>query len=79
MVTPTGGVWGSAGPDGAALIYSFDGAAVALARPVEAGRSLTWIAQDDVVEAQAPTDAARLTPPAALTGRPLALWIAPAP
>jgi hypothetical protein len=79
LVTPTGGVWGSAGPDGAALIYSFDGAAVALARPVEAGRSLTWIAQDDVVEAQAPTDAARLTPPAALTGRPLALWIAPAP
>lgn len=79
LVTPTSGAWGSAGPDGAALIYSFDGVAVALARPVEAGRALTWIGEGGVVEASAPADASRLAPPPALAGRPLALWIAPVP
>ncbi|WP_313103623.1 DUF6298 domain-containing protein [Brevundimonas sp.] len=79
LMTPTGGTWASSASDGAMLIYSLDGAAVALARPVEAGRALTWIGEGGVVDAPTPADASRLTPPPALAGRPLALWIAPAP
>ena len=79
LMTPTGAAWASASPDGAVLIYSTDGAAVNLARPVAAGRALMWIAEGTVVEAFASEAEVGLTPPAALVGRPLALWIAPAP
>ena len=79
LMAPTGAAWAAAGRDGAGLIYSTDGAAVELARPVAAGRALRWIAEGAVIEALAPDGATRLAPPAALAGRPWALWIAPAP
>lgn len=78
LMSPTGAAWASAAPNGAMLIYSLDGAAVTLTRSL-AGRTLKWIAEGAVVEAVAPEDSTHLTPPAALAGQPIALWIAPAP
>lgn len=79
LMTPTGAAWASSAPDGTILIYSMDGAGTELARPVAAGKALRWIAEGAVVEAIASDGATRLTPPAAMAGRPLALWIASAP
>ncbi len=79
LVTPTGAAWASSAPDGTVLIYSLDGAAIQLARSVAAGQVLRWIADGAVVEAVSAEGEARLAPPPALAGRPLALWIAPAP
>ena len=78
LMSPTSAAWASVAPDGAILIYSLDGAAVDLTRPI-AGRTLKWIAEGGVAVARASEDSTRLAPPAALAGRPTALWIAPAP
>lgn len=78
LMTPSGAAWASSAPDGAMLIYSLDGGAAALNRPV-AGRAVRWIAEGMVVEAVAQAEEAQLAPPPALVGRPLALWIAPLP
>lgn len=78
LMSPTSAAWASAAPDGAILIYSLDGTAVDLTRPV-IGRTLTWIAEGAVAVAMASEDSTHLPPPAALAGRPTALWIAPAP
>ena len=77
-MTPTGGTWASSASDGAMLIYSIEGAAVVLNRPV-AGRTMRWIAEGVVVEVAMQTGETQLVPPSALAGRPLALWIAPVP
>jgi len=78
LMTPSGAAWALSAPDGAMLIYSLDGGAAALNRPV-AGRAVRWIAEGMVVEAVAQAEEAQLAPPPALVGRPLALWIAPLP
>ncbi|MFE9084911.1 DUF6298 domain-containing protein [Brevundimonas sp. NPDC003935] len=79
LMAPTGAAWASSAPDGRVLIYSLDGAAIQLARSVAAGQALRWIADGAVVDAVASEGPSSLAPPAALAGRPLALWIAPAP
>jgi hypothetical protein len=79
LMAPTGAAWASSAPDGRVLIYSLDGAAIQLARSVAAGQALRWIADGAVVDAVASEGPGSLAPPAALAGRPLALWIAPAP
>lgn len=78
LMTPTGAAWASSASDGAMLIYSLDGAAVALNHPV-AGRAVRWIAEGMVVEVVAQAEETQLAPPPALAGHPVALWIAPAP
>lgn len=77
LMTPTGAAWASSAPDGGMLIYSLDGTSVSLNRPV-AGRTLRWIGEGVAVEAVGQAEEV-LTPPAALAGRPVALWIASAP
>ncbi|MGH7026404.1 DUF6298 domain-containing protein [Brevundimonas sp.] len=79
LMAPTRAAWATAGPDGAALIYSIDGAPIELARPLVGARGVTWIAEGSLVEDQSSEGQTQLTPPTALAGRPLALWIAPAP
>jgi hypothetical protein len=79
LMAPTGAAWASSAPDGRVLIYSLDGAAIQLARSVAAGQALRWIADGAVVDAVVSEGPGSLAPPAALAGRPLALWIAPAP
>lgn len=77
LMTPTGAAWASSAPDGGMLIYSLDGTSVSLNRPV-GGRTLTWIGEGVAVETGGQAEPI-LTPPVALAGRPVALWIAPAP
>lgn len=79
LLAPSSMAWASEGGNDAALIYNLDGAAMELVRPLAAGRALRWIAEGVVVDRVAPGDATHLAPPPELAGRPLALWIAPAP
>ena len=79
VMAPTGAAWASSTATGAVLIYSIDGRVLELTRPLVKGRTLKWIAEGTVVEVVASEGGKTLTPPAALAGRPLAVWIAPAP
>ncbi|WP_292036449.1 MULTISPECIES: DUF6298 domain-containing protein [unclassified Brevundimonas] len=79
LLAPSSTAWASEGGNDAALIYNLDGAAMELVRPLAAGRAMRWIAEGVVVDRVALGDATHLAPPPELAGRPLALWIAPAP
>lgn len=71
-IAATTSSWGLSDNEGAVLIYSIEGQPVNLAGP--SGRGL-WIGETEVVEAA--IGGGRATPPAALSGRPWALWVRP--
>ena len=77
-VVETAKAWSLGTAGGASLIYSLDGGAVTLARPLAGPATAVWIGEDGAPLAVAlAAGITTLIPPTAMAGRPAAVWIRP--
>lgn len=75
-VTETGKGWSLGSAGGASLIYSLDGSVVTLSQPLGGAARAVWIGEDGTpLEAALAAGTTTLTPPPAMAGRPVAVWI----
>lgn len=73
LVRPTASGWASSWPDGSALVFSMDGAAIDLAQPIFVATTARWISEaGTAAETTLTAGETRLTAPTALADRP---WV----
>ncbi|MBX9614925.1 MAG: hypothetical protein K2X25_04980 [Caulobacteraceae bacterium] len=79
LLEATGTAWAMSAPGGCVMVFSMDGAAVDLDRPLAGGATVDWIGQGSVpVTTTLPPGATHLTPPPPLANEPWTVVLAPA-